>query len=61
MVEFGGWEMPLNYLAGILAEHLTTRKFGGLDIFQKAFQLYPGAHSSHILQDGHLVLEVRPA
>jgi aminomethyltransferase len=30
MVEFGGWEMPLNYPSGILAEHLATRKFGGL-------------------------------
>jgi len=30
MVEFGGWDMPLNYPAGILAEHLATRKFGGL-------------------------------
>jgi aminomethyltransferase len=30
MVDFSGWEMPLNYAPGILAEHLTTRKFGGL-------------------------------
>ncbi|HUU65625.1 MAG TPA: glycine cleavage system aminomethyltransferase GcvT, partial [Dehalococcoidales bacterium] len=30
MVEFGGWEMPLHYPPGILAEHLATRKFGGL-------------------------------
>ena len=30
MVDFTGWEMPLNYPPGILAEHLTTRKFGGL-------------------------------
>ena len=30
MVEFVGWEMPLNYPHGILAEHLATRKFGGL-------------------------------
>ena len=30
MVEFAGWEMPLNYPNGILAEHLATRKFGGL-------------------------------
>ena len=30
IVEFGGWEMPLNYPPGILAEHLATRKFGGL-------------------------------
>ncbi|MCD6299590.1 MAG: glycine cleavage system aminomethyltransferase GcvT [Dehalococcoidales bacterium] len=30
MVEFGGWEMPLSYPTGIVAEHLATRKFGGL-------------------------------
>ncbi|MFH0847505.1 MAG: glycine cleavage system aminomethyltransferase GcvT [Chloroflexota bacterium] len=30
MVEFGGWEMPLNFPTGIIAEHLATRKHGGL-------------------------------
>ncbi len=30
MVEFAGWEMPLNYSPGIVAEHLATRKSGGL-------------------------------
>ena len=30
IVEFAGWEMPLHYPPGILAEHLATRKFGGL-------------------------------
>jgi aminomethyltransferase len=30
MVDFTGWEMPLNYPPGILAEHLATRKFVGL-------------------------------
>lgn len=30
MVEFGGWEMPLNFPSGILVEHLATRKSGGL-------------------------------
>ncbi|MBI4495353.1 MAG: glycine cleavage system aminomethyltransferase GcvT [Deltaproteobacteria bacterium] len=30
MTVFGGWEMPLNYPSGILDEHLTTRRFGGL-------------------------------
>jgi len=30
MVNFGGWEMPLNYGPGIIEEHLATRKFGGL-------------------------------
>jgi len=30
LVEFAGWEMPLNYKPGIVEEHLTTRRFGGL-------------------------------
>jgi aminomethyltransferase len=30
MVNFGGWDMPLNYPTGIVDEHLATRKFGGL-------------------------------
>lgn len=27
MVDFGGWEMPIQYPSGIIAEHLYTRKF----------------------------------
>ena len=30
MFQFAGWEMPLNYEAGIVGEHLATRKFAGL-------------------------------
>jgi len=30
MVEFGGFEMPLQYPSGIIREHLTTRKAAGL-------------------------------
>jgi aminomethyltransferase len=30
MVEFGGWEMPVQYDAGIVQEHLSTRKQAGL-------------------------------
>jgi aminomethyltransferase len=30
IVEFGGWEMPIFYPAGILEEHLATRKKAGL-------------------------------
>jgi aminomethyltransferase len=30
MVAFGGWEMPLHYPAGILQEHLATRRQAGL-------------------------------
>ena len=29
-VEFAGWEMPLQYSAGIVEEHLATRRAGGL-------------------------------
>jgi len=30
IVNFGGWEMPLNYKSGILKEHLATRRYGGI-------------------------------
>jgi aminomethyltransferase len=30
IVEFGGWEMPLNYAGGIFEEHLLTRREAGL-------------------------------
>ena len=30
MVDFGGWEMPLQYRSGIVEEHLATRKGTGL-------------------------------
>ena len=30
MVDFGGWDMPVQYTAGVLSEHLRTREFAGL-------------------------------
>ena len=30
MVDFGGWDMPVQYPTGILKEHLATRRYGGL-------------------------------
>ncbi len=30
MVDFAGWEMPLQYRSGIIAEHLATRRHAGL-------------------------------
>ena len=30
MVDFAGWEMPVQYATGIIAEHLAVRKSGGL-------------------------------
>ena len=30
MVDFGGWDMPVQYTAGVIAEHLATRTACGL-------------------------------
>jgi aminomethyltransferase len=30
MVEFGGWDMPVQYSAGVIEEHLRTRRSAGL-------------------------------
>lgn len=30
LVDFAGWEMPIQYLSGIIVEHLTTRRTAGL-------------------------------
>jgi aminomethyltransferase len=30
MVNFGGWDMPVQYTAGVIAEHLATRERAGL-------------------------------
>ncbi len=30
MVDFGGWDMPVQYTAGVIEEHLRTRNFAGL-------------------------------
>ena len=30
MVDFGGWDMPVQYAAGVIAEHLATRTCAGL-------------------------------
>ena len=30
MVEFGGWDMPVQYASGIIQEHLATRRDAGL-------------------------------
>src|SRR6187549_764756 len=30
MVDFGGWDMPVQYTAGVIAEHMGTRERSGL-------------------------------
>ncbi len=51
MVHFAGWEMPLNYPPGIVEEHLTTRKFGGLfDVSHMGRFLFSGEDVLPFLQ-----------
>ena len=30
MVDFAGWDMPVQYASGVIKEHLATRKYGGM-------------------------------
>jgi len=51
MVEFGGWEMPIRYETGIIQEHLTTRKHGGLfDVSHMGRFLITGEQAIDFLQ-----------
>ena len=43
MVDFGGWEMPIHYTEGIVAEHLYTRR---------ACSLFDVSHMGRILVEG---------
>ena len=62
MVEFGGWEMPVVYRKGIIEEHLSTRRFGGLfDISHMGRFLVGGkdaiAFLQHVLTNNALALD----
>lgn len=51
MVDFAGWEMPLNYPAGIIKEHLATRKGAGLfDVSHMGRFTFTGACALDFLQ-----------
>jgi aminomethyltransferase len=51
MVDFGGWDMPVQYESGILQEHLATRKFGGLfDVSHMGRFRFKGARRMAFLQ-----------
>jgi aminomethyltransferase len=51
MVDFGGWDMPVQYETGILQEHLATRKFGGLfDVSHMGRFRFKGANKIAFLQ-----------
>ncbi len=51
MVDFAGWEMPLQYAGGIVGEHLTTRREAGLfDVSHMGRFMVGGAEALAFLQ-----------
>ena len=51
MVDFGGWEMPIQYPSGIVAEHLYTRKCCGIfDVSHMGRLLIEGPERVKFLQ-----------
>ena len=51
MVDFGGWEMPVHYPAGIISEHLATRSGAGLfDVSHMGRFIIGGAEATRFLQ-----------
>jgi aminomethyltransferase len=63
MVEFAGWEMPLQYQEGIVAEHLKTRRSAGLfDVSHMGRFVFRGAGAlaflQHVLTNNAAALEV---
>jgi len=62
MVDFGGWEMPVQYPSGILKEHLDTRKFCGIfDVSHMGRLIFAGANAlpflQHVLSNNAAALE----
>ena len=66
MVDFGGWEMPIQYPEGILSEHLYTRSHCGLfDVSHMGRLIIEGpervAFLQHVLSSNVLALDVNQA
>ena len=52
MVEFAGWQMPIQYAPGIVQEHLATRKYAGLfDVSHMGRFVFRGKDALPFLQD----------
>ncbi len=65
MVEFGGWEMPLQYPSGVVEEHLATRRRAGIfDISHMGRFVVRGAKAvpflQHVLSNNAEALDLRP-
>jgi aminomethyltransferase len=51
MVDFGGWDMPVQYPGGILKEHLATRRAAGIfDVSHMGRFIISGPNALHFLQ-----------
>lgn len=66
MVDFGGWEMPVNYPQGIVEEHLYTRKKAGIfDVSHMGRFTITGkgavAYLQYVLTSNVLALELKQA
>ena len=66
MVDFGGWEMPIQYPSGIVAEHLYTRKCCGIfDVSHMGRLLIEGPDRvkflQHVLSSNVNALELNKA
>ena len=64
MVEFGGWDMPIQYPSGIVEEHLATRKKAGLfDVSHMGRFIISGANAvkflQHVLTNNVEALDIR--
>lgn len=62
LVEFGGWEMPIQYPAGILNEHMATRKQAGIfDVSHMGRLFFKGKDTlpflQHVLTNNAMALE----
>ncbi len=63
MVEFGGWDMPIQYPSGIISEHLLTRKEAGLfDVSHMGRFVFRGKDAlpflQHVLTNNAAALDV---
>jgi len=63
MVEFGGWNMPIQYRTGIVQEHLATRNHAGIFDVSHMGQIYISGPSAlaflqHVLSNNAAGLEV---
>ena len=65
LLEFGGWEMPIQYPTGVLEEHLSTRRRAGIfDVSHMGRFIIRGENAipflQHVLSNNVEALDLRP-